>query len=649
MSNDQETSKDRYDDNCFICRERIIKRDNAKTYATTLGEIVLCRFCKGMMPYHNQDVISLIKRLIHIGSQRGIIDDIQYYDAFSCVNNRDKYAMEYLSNHKYMPEELLEGNIHKLSDNNCAFCSRSSSVNNRNQLMHDRKLGVFAVCYPCFIILERFESGLYNTIDMKYLRKTIIKCLDHHDFVKARMAKSIHVLNSRLYLNYIFGEFDDDIVDKTYFNQLKNGYWNLSPFDDGIFALVHEKCDLNSGYSHNVTVNRDLDDIDINDILVFSPFGYDGVQFSYDYDNYKIKDNKEFNIYNTPDSRIIIQFKKIVTRLKMDIITDRKIDGSIVALKIFMGDNHECDNSDEIKNHYFHGNTEYGNLFTDPNSISDSSWIPNGLMERANLNILFVGTGVSNYNIQTYHQNIGALKQYLKRNFPKTYDKIYNFLNEYDMIYEHDQGGGIEIDFRDIPKKFLVDNNLYITEHDLDKNREYICNTIREILPNCESVEYDTCDMHIVPPDDFPGDDHWNQIKDNDSRCESIYGMSMSHDYHYYMRFQELIDMDDCDRYDIVWFMGCCNPHYLVDLDRRFIRNLKKVCKNSILIHTDADYELYYGCYDTIITRMNFTERLSLRFLSEEVEDEEYVNAKERIAYLVKHLKNIRKGIYRIK
>lgn len=196
------------------------------------------------------------------------------------------------------------------------------------------------------------------------------------------------------------------------------------------------------------------------------------------------------------------------------------------------------------------------------------------------VNILFVGTGPVSYYV--FPRIVECHISEIKKQLPKL---VFSYVLENNLIYEDESRGGLlNLYIEDLPEKYQKMLFKDIILHDLDKYRKKICDKVKEYFPDATKISYTSVDPYIFSPKICELE---KEVIKNDKIASKKYGITFSFNGHHKCEFQSYIV--DCDKkYDIVWFLGCCNPHYVIDISKKYISNFKNIIKtNGYIFHMD--------------------------------------------------------------
>ena len=252
------------------------------------------------------------------------------------------------------------------------------------------------------------------------------------------------------------------------------------------------------------------------------------------------------------------------------------------------------------------------------------------------IQILIVGSGPVS-NSLTPSMQYDDLR-HMKRDFKKRgCPSLFDYCIENDVLF--DITGCQEFCMEDIPKRYWTYFMKEIISHgDLDNHRKLIAQKIKQLYPSIKKITYTTVDMYTVSPE-FCGSMKYALA--TDKNLSKRYGVKFIYNKHYKMKFQEYIATHLDSKFDIVWFLGCCNPHYLVNRKKSYISNFRNILiPNGYIMHTDPTPE-GFG-FINIDTRFNHLSET----MSSESEDDYDIDL-SKINYLLRHLDNIEEGVYK--
>ena len=186
------------------------------------------------------------------------------------------------------------------------------------------------------------------------------------------------------------------------------------------------------------------------------------------------------------------------------------------------------------------------------------------------INVLFVATGPVSYEMCPRQDYSSCKEMYLdfkEKGIPELYDYVID--NNIPKYFGNDC---MEIWVGDLPKKYWKHFTVFEPVlHDLDKydTRKRIAQTVKEYYPNATKINYTTVDMYILEPTKKL----LQMARINDKKASKENGITFRFQRHYKQSFQEFIKdeiLPDQPPYDMIWFIGVCNPHYLFDLSNEF-------------------------------------------------------------------------------
>jgi hypothetical protein len=162
-------------------------------------------------------------------------------------------------------------------------------------------------------------------------------------------------------------------------------------------------------------------------------------------------------------------------------------------------------------------------------------------------------------------------------------------------------------------------------------NKKLIIRTIKKLIPLVSSINYTTVDMYRTQPI------KQNLVNTMNLELASKFKLSeFVHKAHYTNVFQSYINKTT-EIYDIVWFMGCTNIHFVIDQNEKFITNFKKIIPNGFIINSD-----YFG--------QDFPEKTVLQNLYSQSNYRSIdFKDKNKIDFLMSYLNEIEPGIYKWK
>lgn len=259
----------------------------------------------------------------------------------------------------------------------------------------------------------------------------------------------------------------------------------------------------------------------------------------------------------------------------------------------------------------------------------------------SSIKVLFVGTGpVSNYLSPAYqYETINAMVADFKK---RGCVDLLDYCMENDTIEDINSYPSVYMD--SVPKKYWT----YFMEdvpshHDLDNHRKLIVRQIKKLYPGVQKIIYDSVDMYIVPPEFC---DSMKYVKATDKTFSKKFGVKFIYNKHYKMRFQEYIRKYSRS-YDIIWFFGCCHPHYLINNKKSYISNFNSmVVPNGYVLYADPT-PTGFGLIN-IDTRLHDLEQIeSYANSNSESGSEDYDSKLSKITYLLRNLTNVKTGVYK--
>jgi len=188
----------------------------------------------------------------------------------------------------------------------------------------------------------------------------------------------------------------------------------------------------------------------------------------------------------------------------------------------------------------------------------------------------------------------------------------------------------------DLPEDFYKYFLGGIKRHDLDKNRDVIKQKVLEYFPSTKKITYATVDPYILWPDYCGLTDKVNAI---DAKFSKKLGIRFKFQKHYKCKFQEYIRAYD-HTYDIVWFMGCCNPDYVIDCESDYLVNFRKILNDDGLIfYTDP-------VDGPILGFIGFDERVKKMADKSAINKKEKAEKMRKVKYLLKEFVEVEQGVY---
>lgn len=275
------------------------------------------------------------------------------------------------------------------------------------------------------------------------------------------------------------------------------------------------------------------------------------------------------------------------------------------------------------------------------------------------LRVLFVGTGPVSKHLPPCQQ-YEDFKE-MKRDFKK---RGCSFLFEECIMNNviEEIHGQPSIYMSDIPKpywSFFINND--IIHHDLDNHRKLLIKKIKTLYPDVTKIIYKSVDMYIVSPEfcdctefvrkidkTFSKKDKFELmeiVRKTDKTFSQKYGVEFIYSKHYKMQFQEYIETHDC-KYDIVCFVGCCHPHYLINRKKSYTANFRNIlASNGYIMYADPTDEGFN--FINMDDRLDNLHNISYSDSDDEPDSEEKDIASSKVNYLLKHLENVEPGVYK--
>ncbi len=215
------------------------------------------------------------------------------------------------------------------------------------------------------------------------------------------------------------------------------------------------------------------------------------------------------------------------------------------------------------------------------------------------INVLLIGTNTLSKNIPEYIQfpTLYQMEQYF--NEKKAYDLFEELSNKRLVRYYYDENllddnttssnssieyqnyydenkiellDIIEIDSNDIPVKLLHKFMENIHEHDFITNIQLFVDNIKKLYPNVQTINYTTIDCYVYPPNFYGLEKQSTKINNKFSKK---YNIQFRHTKHIRTSFQQFIK-ENKSKFNVIFFFGCCHPHYLIDKHEKYITNFKK-------------------------------------------------------------------------
>ena len=275
------------------------------------------------------------------------------------------------------------------------------------------------------------------------------------------------------------------------------------------------------------------------------------------------------------------------------------------------------------------------------------------------LNVLFVGTSPEMY-YHTHHiyfaDHFDILDQ-LQSKFSKTRSakeirKLYKIITG-AVKRRDEQEKPLDLYLGDINENDDI-RQLFVSKykkiHDLDSDRETICDILKRLYPNT-NVKYSTCDMWQIGSHKDPV--IAEGIVRNDKIAFNKSGVRMKFIDHHNTKFQRHIQNTKLEMaYDIVWFFNCTHPHYVIDKNNLYIDMFKCVLKDDgLVIHSDIG-NTYFRKKDIFRSElMGFMDRydqISHFEIKRNGEIADKVN-RDTIQFLLDELIEIEPGVYKFK
>ena len=228
-----------------------------------------------------------------------------------------------------------------------------------------------------------------------------------------------------------------------------------------------------------------------------------------------------------------------------------------------------------------------------------------------NINVLLVGTSTLSKDIPGYirFSTLYQMEQYFKdkkayglfeelnnkhlvryyynENLSSDESESSNSSIEYQDYYDENKVellDTIEIDSDDIPVELLYKFMGNIHEHDFIKNIKLFVNNIKILFPNVETINYTTIDYYTHPPKFYGLEKQSTKIN---KKFSKKYNIKFKHTKHICTSFQTFIK-ENKNKFNVIFFFGCCNPHYLVGKNEKYINNFKKSLDiNGYILYAD--------------------------------------------------------------
>ncbi len=251
------------------------------------------------------------------------------------------------------------------------------------------------------------------------------------------------------------------------------------------------------------------------------------------------------------------------------------------------------------------------------------------------IKILFVGTGPISYDISPYV----TLNEMMEIN--ELSEDDYYYLTDFKSV--DFSTGQARVYMSDIPREYLKYFRKKLEIHDLDRQRDLIAIQIKKWYSKCEIIEYTSCDMYIVEPEYF-GKSVITYTQNKDDEFYQKHNIKMQYKSHHHTTFQNFIQTNNI-KYDLVWFMGCCNPHYLFETNTTFIKNFKNtLVKNAYILYSDPYAKSVKYKHDLIDFKVRFID-----LCADDPDKDIKPNDHCKINYMFDKLNVIDIGVYKFK
>ena len=256
------------------------------------------------------------------------------------------------------------------------------------------------------------------------------------------------------------------------------------------------------------------------------------------------------------------------------------------------------------------------------------------------LNVLFVCSGPTMYNSIIPYWNLDGMEKDLPAD-------IYNYIVDNNLItYGHHNYPYLKL--KKLPEEYIkrLLKHTTISSRDLDKYREYIIKTLKDIYPDLLHVNYSTVDPSSMDPKIY-GDQHINKlIESNDRKYQNKYGITMSFQDHYSEKFQKHIHTTT-NKYDVVWFLQCSIFSWTLSKSDRYIEDFKKVLNSDgLIIHMDwngtTKFEEETGYKQPVSSLTDINKRL---LLLPDVTNKQ----KDTVDWFLSKLVKVDEGVYKFK
>lgn len=194
------------------------------------------------------------------------------------------------------------------------------------------------------------------------------------------------------------------------------------------------------------------------------------------------------------------------------------------------------------------------------------------------LNILFVCSGPTMYDSIKYY-DVDTIKHKLPTD-------IYNYVVDNELIANTFQKPKSHyIQLRKLPDEYIkrLIKDQPIISRDLDRYRDSIIETLKQLYPSLSQINYTTIDPTILDPKIY-GDKHiMDIIHDNDNKGK----IPMKFQEHHTMKFQKYI-AENSKLFDVVWFLQCTDFSWVIDPNENYLNQFKQIISSDgLIIHMD--------------------------------------------------------------
>ena len=274
------------------------------------------------------------------------------------------------------------------------------------------------------------------------------------------------------------------------------------------------------------------------------------------------------------------------------------------------------------------------------------------------INILIVGTGEMSGHIFFVKDLYELLDIEDKELNEYLVNEIIN--KEKVCFYDYDEDEDRPLVRKDdLPKKWHKYFISKVQIHDLDNciNRLRLFKKVKELF-NVKIINYTTFDMYMLSPSDN-GFIFKNPLIGNKIGADINYIEHINDDFQSYINTSK-------KKYDMIWFFGCTNPHYVIDMSESYIEDFKNVIDNGLIIYSDGwdDIKLIdknseclfckkpcnelTNCFDKTQV-YGFREAFNFVDKLKSWNNEEKGEANDKINWFLENLMEISTGIYKFK